>query len=308
MHGIGSDRTSPSSSEQDFRSFVDQLPVGVLRLSRDLRQIFMNRRLTEFIGVEPGDGPTERLRGSRLPVETRRQIVGAAHGVLGTGQEREIDFPLETDSGTRAINLRLSPEFGADGTVTHVMGVAFDVTERRLAEENVRLQAITDDLTGLYNRRGFLLLAEREQIALRRSGSSAALFFIDVDGLKRINDEHGHDAGDAVLVAVSELLRISFRNSDILARLGGDEFVVLARNCRNPRDLHERLEGHLAEYNQVAAHPHKLSLSVGTAQLDGSEGHSLESQLARADNRMYRDKRKDGDLPAVVRSATKETA
>jgi diguanylate cyclase (GGDEF)-like protein len=293
MEGSGSNQAEPGSSEQDFRSFVDQLPVGVLRLSRDLQRIFMNRRLTEFIGIPAGEVNTESLRASRLSIEVRRRIVVAAQSVLNAGRSEEIEFPLESELGPRAISLKLAPEFGADGTVTHVMGVAFDVTERRRAEENVRLQAITDDLTGLYNRRGFLLLAEQERKVLHRTRTCAVLFFIDVDGLKRINDEHGHDAGDAVLIAVSELLRVSFRNADIIARLGGDEFVVLARDCKNAHLLHERLQSNLAEHNRAVPRPYPVSISIGATELDSREPQSLESQIARADVRMYRDKRKE---------------
>ena len=88
--------------------------------------------------------------------------------------------------------------------------------------------ALTDELTSLYNRRGFLSLAERQLKLGRRSGREMLLFFIDVDGLKRMNDSFGHSEGDLALTRTAEVLGKTFRDSDVLARLGGDEFAALA--------------------------------------------------------------------------------
>ena len=88
--------------------------------------------------------------------------------------------------------------------------------------------ALTDELTGLYNRRGFICLSEVQLKLARRSGCDMVLFFIDVDGLKQINDSFGHSEGDNALIRTAEVLRMTFRESDVLARIGGDEFGALA--------------------------------------------------------------------------------
>ena len=100
--------------------------------------------------------------------------------------------------------------------------------ERKRMEEEIRSLSLTDELTGLYNRRGFTLLAEQEVKLAHRMNRTMLLFFCDVDNLKGINDTHGHAQGDLALKEVSAILKETFREADILARLGGDEFVVLA--------------------------------------------------------------------------------
>ena len=103
--------------------------------------------------------------------------------------------------------------------------------ERKRMDEEIRSLSLTDDLTGLYNRRGFTLLAEQEVKLAHRINRSMLLFFCDVDYLKSINDAHGHAQGDLALQEVSAILKETFREVDIMARLGGDEFVVLACGC-----------------------------------------------------------------------------
>ena len=100
--------------------------------------------------------------------------------------------------------------------------------ERKRMDEEIRSLSLTDDLTGLYNRRGFTLLAEQEVKLAHRINRPMLLFFCDVDSLKGINDAHGHAQGDLALQEVSAILKETFREVDIMARLGGDEFVVLA--------------------------------------------------------------------------------
>src|SRR5690606_3152575 len=119
-----------------------------------------------------------------------------------------------------------------------------DVTERRRHEENLRGMTLVDELTGLYNRRGFFALAE-EQIRLARHGKrTLSLVFADLDGLKRINDILGHTAGDQAIFEAAAVLRQTFRESDVVARIGGDEFaaLVLAAEADTAARVLRRLE------------------------------------------------------------------
>jgi len=151
--------------------------------------------------------------------------------------------------------------------------------------------ALTDELTGLYNRRGFLCLSEVQSKMARRSGCDMMLFFIDVDDLKRINDSYGHSEGDAALNRTAEVLRMTFRKSDVLARLGGDEFGALAIEASGYSKaailtrLYENLETISARELR-----YPLSLSVGVAQFSIEKG-SIAELMLRADQAMYRAKR-----------------
>ena len=154
--------------------------------------------------------------------------------------------------------------------------------------------ALTDDLTGLYNRRGFLLLGMQTLRLAARSAQSLHLFFVDVDCLKQINDRYGHFQGDAFLVGCAEALNMTFRESDIIARIGGDEFAILAQGGSDEsRDaVLARLESSLRLMNRDVLSPHKLSLSVGVARFDSANPITLAELLTIADREMFDQKRK----------------
>ncbi len=165
--------------------------------------------------------------------------------------------------------------------------------ERHRLASALRSLSLIDDLTGLYNRRGFFDLGEQHLKLARRSGRSVLLVYLDVDRMKTINDTLGHQVGDRALLRVAELLRDTFRQSDIIARIGGDEFAVLALEAveENEADLLARLEAKAMELNQRSREPYRLSLSAGTARFDGEGRTRLEDLLAGADAAMYREKR-----------------
>lgn len=179
-----------------------------------------------------------------------------------------------------------------NGQPTGVQGIARDITERRRAEETLRSLSLIDDLTGLYNRRGFLALAEQQMKLAQRTGHGFTLVFADLDGLKKINDTYGHHEGDRTLVRAAEVLKKSFRESDIVARLGGDEFTILAIDDYDAlaRRVTARLEERLEESNASEEADYKLSLSFGEIHFDPESTLSLEELLTRADHVMYEQK------------------
>ncbi len=179
---------------------------------------------------------------------------------------------------------------------------AFQIFANQLAVaiENSRLfgqiqtLAIIDDLTGLYNRRGFFTLAEQQIKLAGRLNHSILLVFMDMDKLKQINDEFGHQQGDLALIDVARLLRQSFRSSDIIARIGGDEFVVLAMNANggDATVLINRLRKKMSELNNSGANPYHISLSIGTSAWMPGGPVDLDDLITRADTQMYQNKRK----------------
>jgi diguanylate cyclase (GGDEF)-like protein len=170
----------------------------------------------------------------------------------------------------------------------------YAIERQRLLLE-LRAQSLEDPLTGLYNRRGFFLLAEQQLRLAARTRHGMLLLFADLDDLKLINDSGGHAAGDQALQAVAAALRKTFRDSDILGRLGGDEFAVLAIGA--PDDsaaggIAERLQHNLAVEARAAlrAQSQPLSLSLGVAHYEPDHGDSIEALVAKADAAMYRGK------------------
>lgn len=167
-----------------------------------------------------------------------------------------------------------------------------EIEERLKAEAEVKQLSLTDDLTGLYNRRGFFLLAEQQLKIARRSQSSSCLLFADLDGLKSINDSLGHEMGDRAIYDAAQLLKQSFRDADIVARLGGDEFVIFIPDCSDKtNEFYDRLQTSLDYFNQTSDRPYQLSISLGIQYCVSTDLHSLEFLLSEADKSMYHQKR-----------------
>jgi diguanylate cyclase (GGDEF)-like protein len=164
--------------------------------------------------------------------------------------------------------------------------------KQSLLDRELRSLALTDDLTGFYNRRAFLALATQQIRVAIRKGQGLLLFFADVDYLKEINDTCGHREGDLALVHTANALEQTFRSSDILARLGGDEFAVFAleTSSQNEDVILRRLEKNLKASNAGETR-YELSLSIGAARFDPKNPVSLGELLTQADRSMYRQKR-----------------
>jgi diguanylate cyclase (GGDEF)-like protein len=166
--------------------------------------------------------------------------------------------------------------------------------ERHRLTSALRSLSLIDDLTGLYNRRGFADLGEQHLKLARRTSRGVLLVFLDVDRLKTINDTLGHHVGDRALVQVGDILRDTFRQSDIVARMGGDEFAVMALEAskENQIELLRRLRERVREINEKTRESYCLSLSVGTARFDGEGRTRLDDLLTEADRAMYEEKRR----------------
>ncbi len=181
---------------------------------------------------------------------------------------------------------------GAVALVEALAAIAAVAVENAHLYTQVEQSAIHDELTGLCNRRGFLLLAEQQMKQAERSAGCLLLVFIDIDDFKRTNDTLGHAAGDVALAAVAQFLRQTFRSTDIIARMGGDEFVILAPvpksdNANFPLSrLVASLQDGVIQVEQVGP----LSLSVGQALWQAEAPCSLDQLLSQADASMYEQK------------------
>ena len=178
----------------------------------------------------------------------------------------------------------------ADGLAVTVR----DISTRKRDELRMRKACLTDDLTRLYNRRGFMALAEQHLRIARRQGTDAVVMYIDMDDFKQLNDSHGHATGDRALVAVSRLLQNTVRDCDVIARMGGDEFTILAldADAMGARAIQKRLDEQLALFNASGELPMALSLTVGHTRVRPSDTASMSELLARADQLMYARKRR----------------
>jgi diguanylate cyclase (GGDEF)-like protein len=156
-------------------------------------------------------------------------------------------------------------------------------------QEKIRAMSVTDELTGLYNRRGFFTLAEQELKTANRQKRKIYLIYADLDNLKEINDAFGHLAGDSILIETAKTLRETFRQSDIIARIGGDEFIVIlvGTNRSDAESVASRLQKNIDIHNQKIINNHNLSISFGIACYDPEFPSSIVELLNYADKSMY---------------------
>ncbi len=163
---------------------------------------------------------------------------------------------------------------------------------RTRTEDALRELSLVDDLTGLYNRRAFMALAEQQVKIANRTRKDLSLLFADLDDLKKINDSFGHEEGDRALADAAGVLREAFRESDIIARIGGDEFAVLAIDASDwkPAGLLRRVRERLSALNADTGRSYPLSLSLGVARYDPDKPCTVQEILALADRKMYEDK------------------
>ena len=168
---------------------------------------------------------------------------------------------------------------------------ALELSRRDAIEKEIHRLSITDMMTGLLNRRGFFLNAERSIKLARRQRVSSALLFIDIDGLKGVNDALGHDVGDELIRDVASILKTAFRDADVVARIGGDEFAVLTVDTSAPETLRARLQQSLADFTSHQNGHYQICFSTGIIECDPAADVDVAAYVKQADELMYQRKR-----------------
>ena len=262
-------------------------------IAKGIRHVYVNQKFLEMFGFDnPGEIIGDMTQKHVHPDD--RELVTEC------SEKRKNGKPAPSRYGFRGVRKDGSVIY-IEASVASIMyhgepaSLAYlrDMTERRQLEEKLRAMSIVDDLTGVYNRRGFITLAQQQLKLADRTRKRMDLFFIDLDGMKRINDELGHKEGDVAIVETAGILRRTFRKSDIIGRLGGDEFAVLAIDSGNGskgEDLEGRLHAILESHNKPESRKFKLSLSVGAVSYDPDNPAALDHLIAKADKLMYEEK------------------
>jgi diguanylate cyclase (GGDEF)-like protein len=267
----------------DFE-ITDVNPSGGVMLRADMSQL-VGRRLRRDFPPSLGDAVFSRYVDAvsmRLPVMeelrvSRRQFTAGwlYHQAVPTGEGL-------------AVTLR-------------------DMSSRKREELRLRRASLTDDLTRLYNRRGFLTLADQQLRIARRQEKDAVLLYVDMDDFKELNDKYGHAEGDRALAAVGRLLRRAVRDSDVVARMGGDEFTIMALDADRAaaRLIQRRIEERVMLFNATGELAAPLSLTIGHTRVRPTDQASLAELLARADSLLYARKKRrklTNDATALAQS------
>lgn len=277
-------------SEVRFQMFLDHSPTISWMKDQQGRYLYASDSFREFLGVTDDSwrGSTDAdyfsPKFAKLSQDHDQQV-------LESGVSVETEGAAKDAQGINHHWLLLRFRFTDLGGRHFIGGVATDVTARKRAEDLVRLQSLTDEMTGLYNRRGFYQLVNQQLKRVQLSHVPCVLMYVDLDDLKHINETHGHDGGDLALTSVAEALRVAVRASDIVARVGGDEFVVFAMNCEDVGAFRQRIEDALVDYNLSDALPFQVSISVGLSEFSSADDIPIEQRMTEADRRMLVAKR-----------------
>jgi diguanylate cyclase (GGDEF)-like protein/PAS domain S-box-containing protein len=287
------------AAEDLLRALTEHTPVGVFLSDTDGSCRYVNRRWCELAGVGPekalGDGWAAAIHpDDRDRVE--REWAAAA------GEERDsvISYRFRRPDGTVSwIDGYASAFHGENGRLVGWVGACLDVTSHRREHLRLRLQAETDPLTGLPNRRAFDELLEAALTELARGGEPVGVVILDVDHFKDVNDTHGHRAGDETLIAVAGKLGERLRRTDVAARVGGDEFAILVRED-DPSLVGDHLVAALRTLDLASG---TITASAGAAL--ARPGDSAETLLAAADGALYEAKQRGRDRvePAAILAA-----
>jgi diguanylate cyclase (GGDEF)-like protein len=244
------------------------------------------------------------LMGIPVIFQTANYDVSEIHRLArASGIQRILRKPAEPQEILRAVNESLKqPTIPARLPQTgqlqreHLQVLADKlyqkVSELEKANDRLRSLSLTDGLTGLNNRRGFMILATGLLKFAQRVGYPLYLLYIDLDSLKYINDTFGHAAGDTAITQFARILTGTFRDSDVIARLGGDEFVVLIVDATESdlASIQTRLHSNVDAHNLQSAPGHALSFSLGVIRVEPQSSITMEALLSQADAAMYKHK------------------
>jgi len=274
-------------------SVVDTIREPLLVLGADLGIVRANRAFYQTFKIRPEE--TEgfllfELNNGEWNIPMLRRLFAEIQKNRKSFDNYEIEHDF-SGLGRRSMLLNARPLFSETGETELIVLAMEDVTDRKHVEQMLRELSLTDELTRLYNRRGFLTLAEDRLRSARRTKTGLWMFFADVDGLKHINDSFGHQEGDRALMEIASILKKGFRESDIIARLSGDEFIIListtfaADDCENI--VLTRVQKSICDLNLQGARMYKLALSMGACHFAGTDQWTVENMMVKADERLY---------------------
>ncbi len=287
-------------TEEHFRNAFDYAAIGMALVSPQGAWLRVNPSLCELVGYTENELLTSNFKSITHKDDVGNDLANLYRLMQGEMPTCQVEKRYVSKSGEIVWvlnNVSLVRE--ADDQPVHFIFQIQDITERKRAEAALQSLSLVDELTGLYNRRGFMAVTEQHLAAILRNDKLPVILYADLDGLKKINDTLGHHEGDHAIIRTAEILKETFRTSDIIARLGGDEFVVLAAIGKeeSAESLTNRLQERFSAHNLQPNRPYDLSISVGVVHFDGES--SIQEVTARADRIMYEDKRRKKAISVI---------
>ncbi len=252
--------------------------------------VYCNKAFIELSGYSEAEilGKSPRMLQGEL---TDREQLDKIREALSRGEAVQAQLLNYNKAGERYwVDMSIRPIYGESGAITHFVAIERDITQWHQQQDLLYRMAVTDELTGLFNRRMFFEVgAKYLQLAIRH-GKPLSVVMMDLDHFKRVNDRHGHQTGDIVLRLIGQVLMASVRESDVVARLGGEEFGLLLPETRREEAMPvvQRIQQSLAAALRQSDLPAdaRITMSVGVT-LSSSNDEVLDSVMLRADRAMY---------------------
>jgi len=274
-------------------TLIDTIPNPIFYKDTDGVYRGCNKAFEDFLGLKK-----EELVGKSVYDIFPKDLADKHYkmdSLLFRQQGKQIyeDTVMHADGSNHYVILNKATYLNADGILAGLVGVMVDITQRKLMEAEVLAMSFRDQLTAIYNRRGFIELAEQKIKEATREKRQILLSFIDVDDLKLINDALGHEEGDKALIYTLIILKQTFLESGIIARIGGDEFAVLVLDMTNwnPEILSKRLQQNIVDWNAKESRQYQLAMSWGTTIYDPESPMSLDQLMSSSDELMYTQKK-----------------
>jgi diguanylate cyclase (GGDEF)-like protein len=277
-----------------LEAVVDSMEDAVIATDDTGRILVSNDAASRMLGRCGADDSAAPNYGLFLPDQETRcppselPLFRAMRGGTVRGLELFVRSPQLPEGSWHSVNA--TPLRSAEGATSGGVMVSRNVTRFRALQEELQHLSNTDPLTGTYNRRGFVSAAKQELSTSGGSRGKSALFFVDLNGMKHINDTLGHAYGDQAIRDVTSVLQECFGGEDVMGRLGGDEFAVLSPTASDADDVTRRLRTAVEDFNARGERQYRLSISIGACSYDPSEPTPIEHLVESADAAMYRDK------------------
>jgi diguanylate cyclase (GGDEF)-like protein/PAS domain S-box-containing protein len=277
-------------SVAEIEDLYDNAPCGYHSLGPDGTFERINRTELRWLGYERDEVVGKLRLPDVMTPESRDAFQRVWEEFVASGEIGDIEYDMvRKDGSLLPVSVSATSIRDKQGRFVRTRSTVFDVTERRRHLQELRDMATVDEATGLLNRRGFLALAEHHLALASRRGEDVSVLFLDLDGLKQVNDTQGHDVGTALIAEAGDVLRSSTRESDVVGRVGGDEFCVMLTPGGPIAEaaVMVRLEGAIAERDRRTSLTCSLQLSMGSSRTGPADQLPLEDLIRDADLLMY---------------------
>jgi diguanylate cyclase (GGDEF)-like protein/PAS domain S-box-containing protein len=282
-----------ASDSAGYQAIVEEAPCCLMKMSLDGRILFINRYALEFLDRDAADLIGRPLIGGLIAAnDVMEPSLESIQAMTAENPHAILTFEtkIHRPNGDRVwLAWSTRALFDAAGSLVEFLSAGADISERKTLESELTRLAITDPLTGAFNRRYLVDSGAREAERARRYGSAFSILVIDIDFFKNVNDTYGHSVGDSTLQALTQLGRKMLRGSDCFGRMGGEEFAVLLpqADLERAHQLADRMRQAVQRMKiETPKGPISITVSIGVAQLSGPETR-FDETLIRADKALY---------------------